>query len=218
MVADTVRVAIESTLAEDKATLVQTFIIHPNADIEVKVDLKTDGDLPEIPRVGMQLQLPGDCNRLTWLGRGPHENYQDRRHSAIIGLYADDVLTMNHDYIRPQENGNHIDVRWASLQDGRGRGLMALHKGQYLNTSAWPYTQDDLEGSTHSNDLPTRNQLTWNIDLAQRGLGGVQSWGAKPLPKYRLTDADYTYEFILRPLSRGSHDLSHLGRIPAPRL
>jgi len=218
MVAGTVRVAIESTLMDEKATVLQTFIIHPNADIEVKVELKTDGTLPEVPRVGMQLTLPGDCNRFTWLGRGPQENYQDRRHSTTIGLHSGNVRTMNHAYVRPQEYGNHIDVRWASLRDSKGRGLMALHKGEHLNVSAWPHSQDDLEAATHTNELPVREEVTWNIDLAQRGLGGINSWGAKPLPQYRLRDANYTYEFVLRPITQFNKSLSRLGRIPAPRL
>jgi beta-galactosidase len=218
MVANTVRVAIESSLAGGKASLLQTFIIHPNADLEVKVELKTDGDLPEIPRVGLQLGLPGDCHRLTWLGRGPQENYQDRRHGTAIGLYSGDVRTLNHVYVRPQENGNHIDVRWAALLDSGGRGLMAIHKNPYLNVSAWPYSQADLEAASHSNELPARDQITWNIDLAQRGVGGINSWGAKPLPQYRLTKPNYSYEFILRPIKGSSGDLSRLGRTPTPAL
>jgi len=218
MVANTVRVVVESSLADDRASLIQTFIVHPNADIQIKVELKTDGTMPEIPRVGLSMGLPGDCNEITWLGRGPHENYQDRRHSATVGLYSADVRTMNHVYVRPQENGNHIDVRWVAITDRKGRGLMAIHEGQFLNTSAWPYSQDDLAAATHSNELPSRETITWNIDSAQRGLGGINSWGAKPLPQYRLTDANYTYEFVLRPLSRSEGDLSKLGRVPAPRL
>jgi len=218
MVGENVRVAIEASLAEDKATLVQTFIIHPNADIEVKVELETDGDLPEVPRVGMQLGLPGDCTDFTWLGRGPQENYQDRRHSTTIGLYSGDVRTMNHVYVRPQENGNHIDVRWVCLQDKHGRGLMAIAEGQLLNSSAWPYYQSDLEAATHTDDLAQRDTVTWNIDLAQRGVGGINSWGARPLPQYRLTQSGYTYEFILRPVKASARELTRLGRIPVPEL
>jgi beta-galactosidase len=218
MVADTVRVVIESTVAEEKASLTQTFIIHPNADVEVNIRLKTDGSLPEIPRVGMTLELPGDCTRFTWLGLGPQENYQDRHRASIIGLYSDDVQTMNHVYVRPQENGNHTGVRWAALRDKQGRGLMAVQQDQPLNTSAWPYSQEDLEAATHSNELPLRDTITWNIDLAQRGLGGINSWGAKPLPRYRLTAPAYAYDFILRPLSGSDRDLVKLGRTPAPSL
>ncbi len=218
MVADTVRVVIQSTVAEEKASLTQTFIIHPNADVEVNIRLKTDGSLPEIPRVGMTLELPGDCTRFTWLGLGPQENYQDRHRASIIGLYSDDVQTMNHVYVRPQENGNHTGVRWAALRDKQGRGLMAVQQDQPLNTSAWPYSQEDLEAATHSNELPLRDTITWNIDLAQRGLGGINSWGAKPLPRYRLTAPAYAYDFILRPLSGSDRDLVKLGRTPAPSL
>jgi len=125
---------------------------------------------------------------------------------------------MDHVYVRPQENGNHIDVRWAALRDGKGRGLMAIHKGNFLNTSAWPYSQADLTAAKHTNELPSRDTITWNIDMAQRGLGGINSWGARPLPQYRLSDSSYTYEFVLRPLSRSDKELSKLGRVPAPQL
>ena len=95
---------------------------------------------------------------------------------------------------------------------------MAIHKGDYLNTSAWPYSQLDLETSTHGHELRPRDEITWNIDHAQRGLGGITSWGAKPLPQYRLTDDNYTYEFILRPVTQSTKSLSRLGRRPAPSL
>ncbi len=219
MVGQAVRLVVEFELLDGKASLTKTYLIHPNADVQVKFELKTNGSLPEIPRVGLQVQVPGDFNRLTWLGRGPQENYQDRRHSTYVGLFEDNVRTMNHDYIRPQEHGNHIDVRWAALTARDGRGLLVMHMGELLNTSAWPHTQDDLEAARHTVDLPTRDAITWNIDHAQRGLGGINSWGAKPLPQYRLTDRNYTYEFVLRPVSAGgAGSLSEMGRRPVPAL
>jgi beta-galactosidase len=218
MVGNSVRLVIQFDLLDGKATLTKTYVIHPNADVQVKVALTTDGSLPEIPRVGMQVRVPGEFNQFTWLGRGPLENYQDRRHGASVGLFEDDVRTMNHDYIRPQEHGNRIGVRWAALTARDGRGLLVMHVGELLNTSAWPHTQADLEAARHTVELPTRDFITWNIDHAQRGVGGINSWGAKPLPRYRLTAKEYTYEFVLRPVASKATSLSVLGRRPLPVL
>ena len=80
--------------------------------------------------------------------------------------------------------------------------------------SAWPYTQDDLEGAKHINELPRREFITFNIDLAQRGVGGINSWGAKPLDPYRLWPNIYDYRFTLRPLKPGAPDLAQVARRP----
>jgi len=218
MVGDSLRFVVEWTLIDEKASLTQTIFVHPNADVHVKLELKTNGSLPEIPRIGMTVQVPGSFDEFTWLGRGPQENYQDRRHSAPVGLYSDKVETMNHEYIRPQENGNHTEVRWAALTAGDGRGLLVKQRGELLNVSAWPYTQADLEAARHTVELAQRENITLNIDHAQRGVGGINSWGAKPLPNYRLTDKDYTYEFVIRPVSSKLTPLATLGRRPAPGL
>ena len=96
----------------------------------------------------MQMALPKSFNRMTWFGRGPQESYWDRKTGAAVGRYTDLVENLIHGYVRPQENGNRSDVRWAALTDADGMGLLAIG-APLLNVSAWPYTMADLEDTTH---------------------------------------------------------------------
>jgi beta-galactosidase len=190
--------------------------IYGNADVRVSMHVDPKDSLPELPRVGMQLALPGHFNTLTWLGLGPHENYSDRKTGALVGLYSGQVAELLHPYARPQENGNRTDVRWAAFTDSSGRGLLAVAGTSLLNASAWPYTMADLEQASHLHKLPSRDTLTVNLDLAQRGLGSINSWGAQPLSKYTLPAQTYQYDFLLRPLTGSDQDPASLARRPAP--
>lgn len=213
-----IRIVTVANLLDGQAKIRQTFYVYPNADVHVKFELATNGKLPEIPRVGLQMGLRGLDHTFTWFGRGPGENYPDRWKSSLVGLYSNPVATLNHVYVRPQECGNHVDVRWAAVLDSRHRGFLVRQGKQLLNVSVWPYTQRDLEEASHTNELVNRKTATLNIDLTQRGVGGINSWGAKPLPPYRLTQQHYTYDFVLRPIDATDEDLSQLARIPVPKL
>ena len=166
-----------------------------DASIHVKYKMQPNSNLPEIPRIGMQMTFIDDFNNLTWLGRGPHGNYSDRFASAPVGLYREAVNLDPFPYVKPQEYGNHIDVRWAALTDGHGEGVLIKAGQSLLNVSAWPYSQSDLAEAEHTNTLPERDYITVNIDLKQRGLGSINSWGAKPMPQYQIQPQNVEYEF-----------------------
>ena len=100
----------------------------------------------------MQTALHRILDRVNWFGRGPHESYWDRKTSAPVGRYHKLVADMVHPYVRPQENGNRVDVRWMALTDEEGHGLLVLGHS-LLGMSAWPYTQEALETATHLYDL-----------------------------------------------------------------
>jgi beta-galactosidase len=155
----------------------------------------------ELLRVGMQTESPGCYDRLTWFGRGPQETMLDRKTGATVGIYSGKVEELIHDYVHPQENGNRSDVRWATLTDESGIGLRIEDAGgTRLNFSVWPYTMQDLEAAQHIHELPRRDTMTVNIDLAQRGVGDLTTpiFG---LPEYArlLANVRYTYRFRLRP-------------------
>ncbi|MBN1581644.1 MAG: DUF4981 domain-containing protein [Anaerolineae bacterium] len=159
----------------------------------------------EMLRVGMQTEIPGQYDRLTWFGRGPHETMPDRKSGAAVGLYSGWVQDLIHDYVHPQENGNRSDVRWATLTDQDGTGLRVEDAGgTLLNISAWPYTMEDLETAQHIHELPRRDKITLNIDLRQRGVGDLTT-PILGLPEYArsLAGVRYTYRFRLRP---GTHN------------
>lgn len=191
--------------------------VFGNGEVRVRLRIVPNTDLPEIPRIGLRLGVPAAFDTLTWFGRGPQENYQDRWTAADVGRYSGRVADLTHPYVKPQENANRTGIRWSALLDAEGRGLMAVALAQPLSISAWPYTQEDLEAARHLNELPVREFITWNLDLVQRGVGGNNSWGAQPLAAYRPPCRPYDYEFLLRPVRGGEADLDELSRSPQPR-
>lgn len=187
--------------------------------IEAKVDLKytvnKDGsltvsahyqaltnDLPEIMRFGMLMTLPGSYNDFTWYGRGPHENYVDRNTDTFIGIWEGKVDEQAFPYYRPQETGNKTDVRWLTLKNKEGRGIM-ISGVQPLSVSATKNRPEDLDPGTtkkqqHASDVKARGEVILCVDLFQRGVGGLHSWGARPLDKYRFHGAGYQYGYTIK--------------------
>jgi beta-galactosidase len=159
----------------------------------------------------MQMAVPGALSTMTWLGRGPHENYWDRHTGAAVGRWSGRVADLVHDYVRPQENANRTDVRWVALTGADGRGLLASGL-PLLSVSAWPYTMEDLEKGTHGRLLPRRDTVTLNLDWRQMGVGGDDGWGARPHPEYTLDARPYSYRFRLRPYAPGMGSLDDVAR------
>lgn len=159
-----------------------------------------DKAMPELPRFGMRTTLPREFNRLQYYGRGPWENYSDRNTAALIGHYTDEVENQYYrGYIRPQESGYKTDVRWFSLCNDRGTGIL-IEGLQPICFSAIPYSAEELDPGLskkqqHPSDLPAPTGVHISIDLAQRGVGGDNSWGALPHQQYRLTAKKYQYRY-----------------------
>ena len=195
-----IRIIVRGTMIDGHVDWTQTYQVRGSGAVEVGMKIITETDLPEIPRVGLQLGIAGRLDTMTWIGRGPHENYVDRRAAAMVGRYSGKVTELVTDYVRPQENGNRTDVRWVAFTDSEGRGLLATAGTSLLSVSAWPYTQEDLEQSRHTHELLRRDFLTVNLDHRQRGLGGINSWGAKPLPQYTIPCGLYEYQVTLKPI------------------
>ncbi|UCF42931.1 MAG: beta-galactosidase, partial [Planctomycetota bacterium] len=159
----------------------------------------------------MQMGIPGRFNNMTWYGRGPHENYWDRKTSAAVGVYSGRVQDLIHNYVRPQENGNRTDVRWVTLTGDDGLGLLVVGM-PLLSVTAWPYTMEDLERARHINELPERDTIALNLDYKQMGVGGDDGWGARPHPQYRLPCKPYSYSFRIRPYSPEMGSVETLAR------
>jgi beta-galactosidase len=163
-------------------------------------------ELPELPRFGMRMKLPDQFERIEWFGRGPHENYCDRYTSAFVGFYRSTVREMYVPYISPQENGTRTGVRWAALFDPNGTGL-GFFGMDSLSVSALRYTIEDLtqrsRGTMHTIDLEEHDFVEINLDLKQMGVGGDDSWGARPHSQYTLPAQNYSYSFRLSPLAPG---------------
>ncbi|MFT6948935.1 MAG: beta-galactosidase [Paraglaciecola sp.] len=156
-----------------------------------------------LPRIGSLLQMPQEFAQVAWFGRGPHENYWDRKHSAQVGKYAMSVDELYFPYVRPQENGYRSDVRRVSFTNSQGLGLAFLGAPE-LGFGAQRFDVHDYEQfekkGLHPHELPTRDRLFINIDYKQRGVAGTDSWGTPPLFKYTLPWRDYHYAFTIKPV------------------
>ncbi|MGB6220210.1 glycoside hydrolase family 2 TIM barrel-domain containing protein [Haloferula sp.] len=179
-----------------------------NSDAVVAYDFLKDGSLdvtvqiwpreaPMLPRFGMQCQLPASQSQWSWFGRGPHENYVDRRRSAWIGVHSGEAGELFDYYLDPQESGNRTEVRWARFEGpDTGITFTALPE-RLLEVAAYPHSPLEIELARHPIDLRPSETLFVNIDYGQMGLGGTNSWGQLPLPQYRLP-AQGTYRYAFR--------------------
>lgn len=145
-------------------------------------------------RIGFTMAFDRSLDSFTWFGRGPQENYCDRKTGAPVGIYSSGVTELGHSYMRPQENGNRTDVRWLKVQNQTSGGLLIL--GNLFNFSAWPYSQEELESAKHRHELQERDFITLNIDYKQCGVGGDFPGVANLHEPYKIHKGKtYDYEF-----------------------
>ncbi len=191
------------------------FSIYGDGSVHVENAMKIDGkEIPELPRLGMNIVLPREFDQMSWLGRGPHENYSDRKTAAFVDVYSVLVADQYWAYIRPQENGNKTDVRWAKFTNDKGFGFQFV-ADDLLEISAHHNLIEDFEGpersvdseiddkqkvNRHTVDVKPRDLTSVNIDYKQMGVGGDNSWGAWTHKEYRLTENEYKYGFLIKPL------------------
>jgi beta-galactosidase len=214
-----IEVTFRFDLLDDKSNRIggytSRYLVQGNGTVAVENLFRmAGGDLPEIPRMGMTLQMPREFDRMAWLGRGPHESYQDRWTGAFVDVYSGMVADQYYPYLRPQENGNKTGVRWVSVTNEAGGGLLFEGK-QLLEVSAHHCILEDFESlrrpdgrlvdgkravHRHTTDVKFRDLTSVDIDLMQMGVGGDNSWGAQPHKKYRLTEKEYSYGFVMRPV------------------
>ncbi|MFC5530140.1 glycoside hydrolase family 2 TIM barrel-domain containing protein [Cohnella yongneupensis] len=177
------------------------YAIYGNGLIDVRMTLSPGNSLPEIPEVGMMLALPASYGRLTWYGKGPHENYWDRADGAKLGIYEGTVAEQFTPYLRPQECGNKTEVRWLTLTDPSGIGLRIVG-APTLEANALAYSPSDLEAHDHPYKLPPSDRVYVRLNYKQMGVGGDDSWGAKTHPEYTLfANRVYTYSYSMQGIS-----------------
>jgi beta-galactosidase/beta-glucuronidase len=161
-------------------------------------------DLPPLPRFGFRLSMPRQFGRVRWYGRGPHENYIDRRESAFLGVYEGSVAEQHVPYIKPQENGGKTGVRWIAVTNRAGKGLLAAAAPE-MEASVHNYTAHDLSLANHDHEVKTRAETILNLDYRQNGLGSA-SCGPKPLPQYLFNPAPVSFTVRLNPFSAAKDD------------
>ena len=165
--------------------------------ILVELDYHPSGtDKPLLPKLGMRMRLPADFTTIEYYGRGPWENYPDRKRSAFLGRYKMPLAEYETEYVHPQDNGCRTDVRWFSITNGKK--TLRIEGLQPLCIRAWDYGEENLEGVRHPHEIQRGRFVNLNIDLNIHGVGGVDSWGQPTLPQYTIDgNKPYHYGFIL---------------------
>ena len=192
-----------------KGTLKMTYTLTAEGEVIVRQQLTADKDAKISPmfRYGVQLQMPKEFDEVMYYGRGPIENYIDRNSSEFLGVYKNKVADEYYPYVRPQESGNHTDVRWFRVVNGQGCGL-EFYGSAPIEASALNFLTEDLDdGPTkdkkidrHSGDLIERPLTQVHIQQRQMGLGCVNSWGAWPREEYMMPYQDYDFTFAIKPV------------------
>lgn len=198
----TIRVTTTATLKPINSAYQFIYTVYGNGEIDV--DLKLDNSKVSSKhkyphRVGTELVVPAGFETMTWYGRGPNPTYSDRmveRISQFSGTVDEQWI----DYSRPQENGNKVDVRWMSLTDKDGNGLLFSAEGEPVAVGAKHYSKETMEASDYSFQMERSDEILVNIDHKQLGVGGRNSWGAIALPSYQLKSKTYTYSYRIRPI------------------
>lgn len=193
--------------------------VHASGRIDVDNRFEKIRELPVVPRIGLNVEIDPALDRVEWFGRGPFENYVDRKSAADVGRYRNRVADHYVPYMRPQENGYKTDVRWLSLSNGDDAALLvtagrtfcfsAHHNrlADFVPPAKIAITGEDGPAAranpqrvnVHVNDIEARPLIALNVDYGQMGLGGNDSWGARTLEKYSLAESEYRYRFTLRP-------------------
>lgn len=204
----TITVTATLDLPELSASLTLRYTVNGKGEIGVNESLKTDPSAavkPYLFRYGMEVTMPARYDYLKYYGRGPVENYTDRAHAAKLGIYDGKVADEYYSYIRPQESGNHTDLRWMQVTTLGNKGLRFTSSTPFSGSALRYLTEDldsgvDKEAHRHSGELTPRNLTNIHIDKVQSGLGCEDSWGAVPRAEYRLPYADYVFDFVISPL------------------
>jgi len=184
--------------ASDRAVRHQhSYTISPDGRIRADNTFTIDKVIPDLPRLGVVLFLKPGFEKLRWFGRGPFENYSDRKRAALVDLYESTVTDQYVPYIMPQEHGNHTEVRWLSLGGENARLLVAA--AGPMEFSASHYTAQDIDSAYHTYDLHPRAEVILNLDYRQRGLG-TESCGPGPLEQYKIKPDRYGWSYTLQPL------------------
>ncbi len=174
-----------------------TYQVYGDGSIRTTLSYDPVKELGDMPEFGVMFKFNADYNNVTWYGMGPEETYVDRCKGAKLGVYKNKVEDNVAKYLVPQECGNKVGVRWASVTDRKGRGMMFM--GDQMEFSALPYTPHEMENAMHPYELPQVHYTVVRVSAQQMGIAGDDSWGAKTHPEYLLnTDGEMEFTFTFK--------------------
>ncbi|MGY0394259.1 glycoside hydrolase family 2 TIM barrel-domain containing protein [Fusobacterium sp. SYSU M8A802] len=186
------------------STLDLEYIVFGNGEVKVTNTLYTSKELPEIPEFGMMMELPKKYDKVTWYGRGPEENYVDRKTGYDVGVYSANVDEFFIPYINPSETGNRVDNRWVTLTTDGDTGLFVSGVDNTIEFNALYYTPEELSaGKRHPVDLEKNENIVFRVNGKQQGVGGDDSWGATPHDQYQIKSGEaHTYSFKMKGINK----------------
>jgi beta-galactosidase len=174
------------------------YVFYPDGKTRIDFEISIPEKSPNIPRIGLQFALNLKNPVVSWYGRGPQENYADRKSGSRFGIYTFPLENFITPYVRPQENGNRSEIRWISFSKERCKVLITAANAGSFSASAWPYTTESLTRSAHNSELTPCGYTVVNVDCRQMGVGGDNSWGLPVLEQYQLKPGKYVYSFFLQ--------------------
>jgi len=182
-----------------------TYSINTKGEILVNTQLMNINEsLPILPRFGNNFIIDSAYDNVNWYGRGKHENYQDRKTSALVGSHEAKVAELYFEYIRPQENGNRTDIRTLSFTNASGKGIEISAPKLFGFSAHHQYNSDFDEGDKkqqrHTYDIIKRDLININIDHSQMGVGGDNSWGLMPHEEYQIPAGNLKFSYMIRPI------------------
>lgn len=195
------------TMSNVPATLTMEYAINGDGAISIVEKMTPEADSKEVPmlfRYGIQMPMPARYETVDYYGRGPGENYCDRQQASDLGIYRQSVTSQAYPYIRPQETGTRTDLRRWAVLDESGSGV-EFTSTKPFSASAIHYTIESLDGgpekpNSHWGELTQDDVTNVLVDYAQLGMGCVDSWGALPLPQYRVPFGEYTFNLTITPV------------------
>jgi beta-galactosidase len=176
---------------------IYTFLGNGSVGMEMKVGSR----LHSLPRSGFTMKLAAGFNTMSFFGKGPFENYCDRATAAKLAVYGGDPRSFMHEYLYPQENGNHTGCRWLALEKPEHAAMRFGYVAKPFEASVYPYTIEQLDDAKHLHELKQSSMLTVNIDGRQRGVGGDIPAFAAVKKQYKiLKNKKHTFAVVLKPV------------------
>ncbi|HEV2695284.1 MAG TPA: glycoside hydrolase family 2 TIM barrel-domain containing protein [Verrucomicrobiae bacterium] len=198
---DTITTVVTSSALNGGYKMKTVWTVSGDGSVVMDNEFTPFGTLPLLPRVGVVMELSKDYENVRWLGRGPWENYPDRKSAADMGVWTSTVTEQYVPYVKPQENGNKEDVRWVALTDASGGGVKISTEGNPFSFSALHFKADDLAAVKHSYELPPRAETILSVDAKMNGLGN-SSAGPGVLEKYSVPPMNYFLRLKFSPVEK----------------